>query len=293
MRLGELSRSVSADLAIARRRFTHDPVTPRLEQLTVAAHGAITGTGRRRLSVRAFFSRRYWQLIAERPRLVVASVVLLVAPAVLAAIWGMREPASAAGLVPEEFRSVAGPATAGREVLAPDQTAQFAATLFTHNITVALTAFALGITLTLGTAFILINNGVLLGALAGISIDAGRTGWFVDLIAAHGVLELSCVIVASAAGLRIGMAVIDPGNQPRAERLREEAVNGVMIVLGTMPWLVVAGVVESVVTAALPGPLAGLAFGVVLGGMFWALVIWRGRSATPRRDLTTVPVVSP
>ena len=293
MELGELSRSVSADLAIARRRFAHDPVIARLERLAVAAHATISGAGRRRLSIGAFFSRQYWQLIAARPRLVTAAAALLVGPALLAAVWGMRDPASAAGLIPEEFRSAAGPATAGREVLAPDQTAEFAASLFTHNITVALMAFALGITFCLGTAFVLINNGVLLGAITGISIDAERTGWFVDLVAAHGVLELSCVIVASAAGLRMGMALIDPGNQPRGERLREEAANGVLIVLGTMPWLVVAGIVESVVTAALPGPLAGLIFGVALGGVFWALVVWRGRDAQTHGAVTGVPVVSP
>ena len=287
-----MSRSVSADLAIARRRFAHDPVTIRLEQLAVSAHGAVVGGGRRRLSIGAFFSRRYWQLIAERPSLVVASVLLLVVPAIVAAFWGMRDPASAAGLIPEEFRSAASPASAGREVLAPDQTAEFAASLFTHNITVALVAFALGITLALGTAFILINNGVLLGVIAGISIDAGRTGWFVDLVAAHGVLELSCVVVAGAAGLRIGVALIDPGNRPRGERLREEAANGVLIVLGTMPWLVVAGIVESVVTAALPGPLAGLAFGLALGGVFWVLVAWRGAGARTGARVTAVPVAS-
>src|SRR5207302_1461837 len=87
-------------------------------------------------------------------------------------------------------------------------------------------------------------NGVVLGAVAGLMIGAGNWVGFVDLVTGHGVLELSCIVVAGAAGLRLGWSIVDPGRRTRAASLTAEARRTIGIVLGTTPWLVVAGIVE-------------------------------------------------
>ena len=118
--------------------------------------------------------------------------------------------------------------------------AQFTTELFTHNIETTFFAFAGGITAGILTGLTLLYNGVLVGVIGGLMTAAGNGTGFVDLITAHGVLEISCTIVAATAGLRVGAAIIDPGYRPRAQALQEEAKRAVLLAVGTAPWLVVA-----------------------------------------------------
>jgi hypothetical protein len=91
------------------------------------------------------------------------------------------------------------------------------------------------------------------------------------------VLELSCIVVAGAAGLRLGWAIVHPGHRTRGAALRDEARATIEMVLGTAGWLVVAGLVEGFVTPAGVGFGAVLVIGIGLGALFWGLVLWRGR----------------
>ena len=117
-----------------------------------------------------------------------------------------------------------------------------------------------------GTLLVLAYNGILLGALAGLTIQSGSFSVFVRYVVPHGLLELSCIAVAGAAGLRLAWAVIEPGTLPRALSLRAQARPAVMLVLGTAPWLVVAGMTEGFVTPrGLPLP-AALAVALALAG---------------------------
>ena len=64
-----------------------------------------------------------------------------------------------------------------------------------------------------------------------------------ELVAAHGILELSCIIIAGTAGFRMGWALVEPGNRSRREALRAETDAAIRIVVGTIPWFFVAGVI--------------------------------------------------
>ena len=138
-------------------------------------------------------------------------------------------------------------------------------------------AIAGGIFAGLGTAAVTIFNGGFIGAIIGLTIENGSSGELLRFILPHGVLELSCIAVAATAGLRIGWALVDPGTLTRGESLRREARPAMELVLGTMPWLVLAGLVEGFVTGDL-GLTGALVVGVGLGALYWALVIWRGGS---------------
>ena len=206
------------------------------------------------------------------------AAALLFGPALLSGAWALDDPGAAAGVVPGEFQSVTQPRAEGEDLgLAPDEEAAFSAAIMTNNIRVSLLAFAAGILAGLGTAAVLIINGVLLGAVAGLAVGAGNGRPFFELVAAHGVLELSCIIVAGAAGLRFGWALVEPGLGKRGEALRREARPALAVVLGTAPWLVVAGLVEGFVTPAAIGLTGALAVGFALGGVYWTLVAILGR----------------
>lgn len=280
LRLGSLYRSAAADLALARRAFPGDPVVERLERVVAPARALVYSTPSRRLALRHFVTHGYWRLVAERKVPLALATVLLFGPAFLAGAWALDDPGAASGLVPPEYQTVTEPRTEGQDLgLTVEQEAAFSSEIMTNNIRVSLLAFAAGILAGLGTAGVLVLNGVLFGTITGLAVGAGNAAPFFELVSAHGVLELSCIVVAGAAGLRLGWSLVEPGRATRGDALRREAVPALALVLGTAPWLVVAGVVEGFVTGSGTGLLGALAVGFALGVVYWTLVVVLGRAS--------------
>ena len=276
-RLGALYRATAADLALARRLFPGDPLVADLETIVGRARNLVYGARTRTASVREFATTGYWRLVASHVVPVVISAACLFAPALLAGAWALRDPGSAAGLVPQAYRSVTEPRPSNGSLgLTPDEKTGLASEIFTNNIRVTFLALALGIAFGVGSAFVLVYNGVLLGAVGGLSIGAGNGRPFLELVTAHGVLELSCIVVAGAAGMRLGWAIVEPGRATRRAALGARARESVQLILGTMPWLVVAGLVEGFLTPAGLGIGPVVAVGFSLGALFWGLAVVRG-----------------
>lgn len=281
LELGGLYRAAAADLALGRRAFPGDPVVARLERLVAASRTLVYAVPSRRGGLRRFVTHGYWRLVAERRVPLAVAAALLFGPGLLAGAWALDDPGAAAGLVPGEYQSVTEPRPEGQDLgLAPEEEAAFSAAIMTNNIRVSLLAFAAGILAGLGTAFVLIFNGVLLGAIAGLAVGAGNGRPFFELVSAHGVLELSCILIAGAAGLRFGWALVEPGPGTRGDALRREARPALALVLGTAPWLVVAGLVEGFVTPRAIGLTSALAVGFALAAVFWTLVLLLGRRSS-------------
>lgn len=292
LRLGALYRGAAADLALARRSFPRDPVVARLERLVGNARHLVYDTPPRRTSVVRFFSREYWHLVASRPLPLLVAALLLFGPAALAGGWALNDPGAAVGLVPEEYRAVTEPRDTDLG-LSAEQQAAFSSAIFTNNIQVTFLAFAGGVAAGLVTAAVLVYNGMLLGVLAGLTAGAGTARIFAELVVPHGVLELSCIVVAGAAGLRLGWALVEPGRRTRKESMVREGRAAVALVLGTAPCLVLAGLVEGFVTPRGLGLPAALAVGVALGLVYWTLVVVRGREPGGAPALTGEPASSP
>ncbi len=288
-RLGTLYRATAADLALARRRFPNDPVVARLERLVQRGRRVVYHTAKRSTSFREYVSHGYWRRVRERPALLLASIAFLAVPTLLAGYWAWRAPGPASGLVPSQYQSVTQPRQPGQDLgESVDEQSALAAQIFTNNIYVAAIAFGGGLLFGLLTVYILIQNGVLLGAVAGLAIGSGNGRPFFELVTAHGILELSCIAVAGYAGLRIASAIIDPGTRTRGEALRQEARAAVEILLGTAAWLVVAGLVEGFLTPAGKGLTVVLIVGFGLGILYWGLVIWRGRPVSSDASLSPI-----
>jgi uncharacterized membrane protein SpoIIM required for sporulation len=277
LRLAALYRGAAADLALARRGHPGDPVVTRLESLVARARQAVYAEEPRRGSLRTFFGRTYWVRVRERPGPLLLAIALLLVPALLAAAWALADPGAAVALVPGQFRAAVEPVRDTGMTAA--ESAAFSGTVMTNNIQVTFLAFAAGIGFGLGTALVVAYNGLILGAIAGGAIANGNGAAFAEFVVAHGVIELSCIAVAAAAGLRVGYAVVAPGPRERGRALVEEARPAIAIVLGTVPWLVVAGIIEGFVTRAGFGLVPGIALGVGVGALYWTLVVVRGRPA--------------
>jgi uncharacterized membrane protein SpoIIM required for sporulation len=275
-RLAELTRQTAADLALARRRYPNDPLVVALTSRVLAGRRRLLGLDRAHVAVGHFVTTGYWRRVRERPAILIVAFLFLMVPWMFAAVWATHEPAQARGLAPGGAESVMHRSRADFR-LRPDEKAAVSSQIFTNNIRIAFLAFALGMVAGVGALLLLGFQGVVLGATFGLTIHVGNAGPLFQFVFPHGFLELSCIIVAGAAGMRMGWALVVPGYRSRAEALRAEAAGAVEMVIGTALVLVLCGIVEGTVsTSGIPVPL-GVAIGALLGGGFWALVLRRGR----------------
>jgi uncharacterized membrane protein SpoIIM required for sporulation len=139
----------------------------------------------------------------------------------------------------------------------------FAAQVWTNNAWVAAICIAIGVT-GAGPVLVLAQNAAGIGAVAGLMASHDRLGLFFGLILPHGLLELTCVFVAAAAGLRLFWAWAAPGPLPRGRAMAREGRAMVTVALGLVVVLAVSGVVEAFVTpSGLPtAARIGIGFGV-------------------------------
>jgi uncharacterized membrane protein SpoIIM required for sporulation len=270
-RFGVLQRYVSADLAVARAQFPGDPVTDELEQRVAKSVPLLYDRAPAAFSFREFVTSSYWRMVAERGHLLLAAWLLMMGPAIAVCLWAVRSPEKANLLLGGRMQGRTSSADIGLSV---GRQTQMASEIFVNNIRVSIFVFALGITFCLGSAWLLAYNGAMLGMVAGTAISEGHGDVVVALVAGHGVLELSVIVVAAVAGMRIGMAVVRPGNESRRRVIQREALAAVMIVLGTMPFFVLAGLIEGFFTPAGFGVTIATIVGVFFGGAYW-FAVWR------------------
>lgn len=145
-----------------------------------------------------------------------------------------------------------------------------------HNVGIGFKTFASGFFVGLGTLFVLLYNGIFLGAVAGhlTVIGSGETFW--RFVVGHSGPELTAIVIAGAAGLRIGMAMVAPGRKKRVDALIEAGIEGVKLAMGIFAMLVFAAFIEAYWSSLVWVPDL-VKYGV--GGLIWLLVIvwlWRG-----------------
>ncbi|MBN1209203.1 MAG: stage II sporulation protein M [Myxococcaceae bacterium] len=264
--LGKMYRAVSSDLLWVRARSGSADVSAYLNDLVGRAY-ALTYPGKRpRLAdVWGFVSRGFPALLRRESRMYIASLLMFLAGTGFGYLGMVMDPNAAHYLVPEEHLKLDPVARAEQEAkgegMTADEQAHFSAFLFTHNIQVAFLAFALGVTVGIGTALMLFVNGLFLGALAQIYTAKGMAGWFWAWILPHGIPEITAICIAGAAGLVIARGLAAPKGLPRGVALRQEAVTAVKLLFGTLALFVLAGFIEGTVSQIHP-PKLSVAFKV-------------------------------
>jgi len=117
-----------------------------------------------------------------------------------------------------------------------------------NNSKVALFAFVLGITLGLGTIYILAMNGLMLGTLMSIYYMNGYFTDFISLILVHGSIELTAIFISGGAGFFLSSAVLIPQREKRIEKVKKNALIAFKCIIGVVILLLWAGLIEGLVT---------------------------------------------
>jgi uncharacterized membrane protein SpoIIM required for sporulation len=116
--------------------------------------------------------------------------------------------------------------------------------IMTNNLTVAFTTFAMGITAGIGTLWMIALNGLLIGVIGAATWKAGMAVQLWSFVAPHGVLELPAIFIAGGAGFEIARGMLFPGLLPRKLSLERAGGRAAQLLLGTIPLLIIAGVIE-------------------------------------------------
>ena len=277
--LVRLYQRTSTHLSYARTYYRDPAVVARLTGLVSAGGSVIYGTRPRTLrSLGRFFTTTFPAAVWHARHAVAVSAVLLLTPALALGLWLAGSPRAVEASAPEAVRE-AFLEEDFEAYYSSAPAATFSAQVFTNNVRVAVLAFASGILLCVPAAALLVVNGANVGVAGGLFAAAGELPKFLGLILPHGLLELTAVAIAGGAGLRLGWAVIDPGDRRRAEALAVEGRRSVVVVLGLVVAFLAAGLIEGFVTGR-PWPTAlRLGVGVAAEAAFVAYLVTQGRRA--------------
>lgn len=156
-----------------------------------------------------------------------------------------------------------------------DQLSMFLAIAF-NNIRVAFLCFVTGFFLSLGTAYMLFTNGIMLGSFQYYFFAKGLGWQSVLVIWIHGTLEISAIIIAGAAGFVLGSSILFPGTHNRLKSLRKGGNDGLKIMIGLIPIFLTAAFFEGFITryTSMPLALSISILAVSLAFIIWYFVIY-------------------
>ena len=296
---GVLYRRAASDLVSARSKTANADVLEYLNDLVARGYAQVYRSRPQRIrSFLVFFLVDYPRLVRHCWRYVALASLLLYGSAAFGWIAVKQDRAAAYHLLPPEMarnlhairqKMLTDP---GHEI-GPNEMSLMSTGIMTNNIGVSFLAFALGITAGVGTIMMLIYNGLMVGALAAGVAEGRAALGFWSLILPHGIIELTAITFAGAAGLLIGSALIAPGQRSRVDALVERGRLAVLLILGIVPMLVIAGLIEGFITPPIwIPPIVKLIFAAGTG-VALAIYMFRGGRGTQAglvRELTDYAV---
>ncbi|MDH3319209.1 MAG: stage II sporulation protein M [Betaproteobacteria bacterium] len=258
-------RRLCHHLALATDRQYGPELIDRLNLLALRGHRALYAN-RRRQSLRMvdFLLVAFPSLVRAEWRVVTVAALLFYGPiaALIAALQVYPEfvhyllhPSQIAGF--HDMYDPANPRLGMRE--ADTNLAMFGFYIW-NNVRIGFQTFAGGLFAGLGTAWYLAGNGLMIGAVAGYLTQIGYGDTFWSFVSGHSALELTAIVISGAAGLRLGLAVIAPGNRSRKAALVAAARPAVRLMYGAALMFALAAFVE-----AFWSPLTAVPYAVKIG----------------------------
>ncbi|HEU0190425.1 MAG TPA: stage II sporulation protein M [Mycobacterium sp.] len=294
--LVDLYQRVSTHLSVLRSASSDSVLIGRLSTLVARARATVTGAHAPLSGEFVRFWTVSFPVVAYRAwRWWLATSVVFLVVAVVIAIWVARSPEVQAAIgTPADIEKLVTHDFAA--YYSDHPSASFALHVWLNNAWVAARCIAFAILLGLPIPYLLFGNAANLGLGLGLMFGAGKGAFMLGLLAPHGLLELTAVLLAGAVGMRLGWTVISPGDRPRGQVLAEQGRAVVAVAVGLVVVLAVSGLIEGFVT---PSPLPTwlrVAVGVAAEMLFLAYVIHFGRAgvaAGESGDAADVPDVVP
>jgi len=266
-----LYRQVASDLSTLRQDPSARVYAEHVNQLLARAHHIIySSRGASFLNALRFLRDDYPAVFQRQIRYVLVSLIILLAGAALGSVLTLARP--------DFMRHMLGPAMVEtierhemwtHSIVGVEPAAS--GWIMTNNLSVCFLAFAGGIAFGLLTVWSMFFNGLLLGVIGVACQQHGMSLALWSFVAPHGSLELPSIVLAGAAGLRLGYGVVFPGVYRWRDSIAQAGVEAARLVSGIIPLLVIAGTLEGFFSPS--NAPVWLKF-TVGGSLFVLLVAW-------------------
>ena len=281
-------RRLCQSLALAADRQYSPALVDRLNRLALRGHHALYENRRRQTQrVVEFMLAGFPALLRQEWRLVLAAALLFFGPLIALIVLLQIFPGFVHYLLaPEQiasFHEMYDPAARRLGMREADTSLLMFGFYIWNNVRIGFQTFAGGLLFGVGSIWFLASNGVVIGAVAGYLTQAGYSETFWSFVAGHSSFELLAIVFSGAAGLRLGLALIRPGNLSRKSALVAAAKPAVRMMYGAALMFFIAAFVE-----AFWSPLTEFAFaakitvGIAAWGVLLAYVAFAGRSRATR-----------
>jgi uncharacterized membrane protein SpoIIM required for sporulation len=284
--IGQLYRAVTSDLAYASGRGYDGRLIVYLNRLVARAHAYVYGsaatTGWQRVA--RFYTQSFPREFRRSFAYIAICTAITVAAAVVAYVLVRSHPADAYALLPDQLI----PAQIRKSLhdsnfaFDPSSSPAMASAIITNNVRVAIMAFAGCVTLGLLTLWIILFNGLMLGGVGALFANAGFGTDFWATVAPHGVIELTAIQIAGAAGLLISAGIVAPGRMRRRDAIAAAARRAGVLIAGVASMLLVAGTIEGFFSPLRLPAQDRISVGIVTAVLLVAYFGFAGRSRADR-----------
>lgn len=244
--------TTTSDLAFAQTHYPKSRTTQYLNALAFALHNTIYRYKREPLSrLLTFWTREVPQTMWEARRELLFSFIIFMVSVFIGVVSTLGDADFPRVILGDDYVDMTLENIANGEPMAvynnSGESDMFLG-ITLNNVWVSFRVFAMGVLTSFGTGYMLLTNGVMVGAFQTFFIEQGL-GWPSFLaIWLHGTLEMSAIVVAGAAGLALGNGWLFPGTYSRIVSFRRGARRGLKIVIGTVPVFVCAAFIEGFLT---------------------------------------------
>lgn len=246
----EAYRRMCQTLALARERQYSADLIDRINRLVIDGHHALYGAEHARgVRLLALLRRDFPREVRRQWRLMLVAALLSFGPMlVLIAVLPRHGDLTNLFLSPADMANMEAmysPQNQQIGMRAASTNTQMFGYYIWNNVRIDFQIFASGITFGIGTVFFLVYNGMQMGAVAGHLTQAGFSETFWPFVCGHSSFELVAMVIAGAAGLRLGMAMIAPGRRRRWAALAEAARPASLLIFGAATMTAVAALIEA------------------------------------------------
>ena len=242
----QLFRQSSRHLAYARTHYPNSELVSYLNSLIGSCHSQVYAV--EKTTSIGFFNYMLYhlpKLLHQYKYYIIASFSFFSLGVLISLLFVANNPEQANLFLSERFIDAVGSNETGSGEI---DYALMSSQVMINNISVALRSFVFGITLGLGTIYILFINGALLGALTALVYINGSPLQYWSLILPHGIIELTAIFISGAAGLLIAKHLLLPGDYSRKGSLIIGAKKAASLIIGVVIMLVIAGLIEGFFT---------------------------------------------
>ena len=272
---GMLYRQAAADLSTLREDRASARLAEYLNQLLARAHNFMyMGRRSRPGGIGRFYAQVFPQVFRSTFNYTLAAFVIFAAAAVAGFLASLGDPSFQRFFLGGPMSDTIEQRKMWTESVVSIKPLASSA-IMTNNVAVSFTTFAMGITAGIGTVYMVVINGLLLGAITAACWQAGMIEPLAQFVLPHGVLELPAIFIAAGGGLLVARGLLFPGELPRRDALVFYGGQGVRLALGIIPILFVAGVMEGFLSPSHLPAVAKVICAAAAGGL---LVIYLTRA---------------